>query len=171
MIQASNEMRSTSRLRPTSRETKHFSFSLCRRVATDSPLYFEAVANFIHRGGCVERFSISQRKAVISRRIARSSSAIGRDKTASAGGLPSIHASKASRRMSFFPPRSLAMRTVRTVMRPSQIAVVMSFNDRPVYRAASGTVYHPGSIDVSFILGLYPETAGFARVGNPSPTG
>jgi hypothetical protein len=33
-------------------------------------------------------------------------------------------------------------------------AVVMSFNDRPVYRAASDRVYHPGSIDVSFILGL-----------------
>ena len=50
-------------------------------------------------------------------------------------------------------------------------AVVMSFNDRPVYRAASDRVYHPGSIDVSFILGLYAAAAIFARVCNPSPTG
>jgi hypothetical protein len=50
-------------------------------------------------------------------------------------------------------------------------AVVMSFNDRPVYRAASERVYHPGSMDVSFILGLYVATAESARVGNLSPTG
>jgi hypothetical protein len=43
--------------------------------------------------------------------------------------------------------------------------VVMSFNDSPVYRAASGRVYHPGSIDISFILGLYPKTADSARAG------
>ena len=49
--------------------------------------------------------------------------------------------------------------------------VVMSFNDRPVYRAAFDRVYHPGSIDVSFILGLYAAAAIFARVCNPSPTG
>jgi hypothetical protein len=50
-------------------------------------------------------------------------------------------------------------------------AVVMSFNDRPVYRAASDRVYHPGSIDVSFILGLNAAAAISARVCNPFPTG
>ena len=50
-------------------------------------------------------------------------------------------------------------------------AVVMSFDDRPVYRAASDRVCHPGSIDVSFILGLYAAAAISARVCNPSPTG
>ena len=50
-------------------------------------------------------------------------------------------------------------------------AVVMSFNDRPVYRAAFDRVKHPGSLDVSFILGLYAAAAISARVCNPSPTG
>jgi|LakMenEpi03Aug12_release.lakeMendotaPanAssembly.Ray.scaffolds.fasta_scaffold3142194_1 hypothetical protein len=50
-------------------------------------------------------------------------------------------------------------------------AVVMSFSDRPGYRAASDRVYHPGSIDVSFILGLYAAAAISARVCDPSPTG
>jgi hypothetical protein len=73
-------MRSSSRLCPTIRETKHFSFTFCRKVDTDSPQYFEAVATFIHRGGCVVRLCISTRNAASSRRIALSSSAIGRDK-------------------------------------------------------------------------------------------